>query len=220
MPRIARVVVPTYPHHVVQRGNRRQQTFFGHEDYLFYQSLMREETRRFGVSIWEYTLMPNHVHHEAAPEHAAALARAIGEIHRRYTRSINDREGWRGYLWQGRFWSAVLDEPYSIRTARYILLNPVRAGLVAHASEWPYGSARRRLGLADDPCVSPNPLDHVEIDWHALLSEPAPEAEYDLIRKHVRTGRPLGSDPFVRGLERALKRPLVARPAGRPHGRK
>ena len=82
------------------------------------------------VEIWAYCLMPNHVHLIAVPQSPDGLRLAIGEVHRRYTRMVNFREGWRGHLWQGRFASFVLDEPYVLTAARYVELNPVRAGLV------------------------------------------------------------------------------------------
>ena len=112
MGQVARVVVPDYPHHITQRGNRRQQTFFAEEDYRAYLHLMSEWCSKHGVDIWAYCLMPNHVHLIGVPQSIEGLARAIGEAHRRYTRRVNFREGWRGHLWQGRFASYVLDEAH------------------------------------------------------------------------------------------------------------
>ena len=89
MARVARVVAPGYPHHITQRGNRRQQTFFGDDDYAAYLKLMAEWCGRCGVGVWAYCLMPNHVHLVVVPATEAALARGIGEAHRRYTRRVN-----------------------------------------------------------------------------------------------------------------------------------
>jgi putative transposase len=91
-------VIPGLPHHVTQRGNRRQQTFFCDEDYTAYLELIADWCNERRVAIWAYCLMPNHVHLIAVPQSEDGLARAIGEAHRRYTRRINFREGWRGYL--------------------------------------------------------------------------------------------------------------------------
>jgi len=118
------------PHHVTQRGDRRQQTFFGEEDYQHYLELMAQFCRAEQAAIWAYCLIPNHVHLIVVPRSAASLRRAIGEAHRRYTRWINFREGWRGHLWQGRFASFVMDEDHLLTAARYVEINPVRAGLV------------------------------------------------------------------------------------------
>ena len=142
MARLARLVVPGLPHHVTQRGNRRQQTFFNDGDYAAYVELMSEWCREEGVQIWAYCLMPNHVHLIAVPKTENGLRRAVGEAHRRYTRRINFREKWRGYLWQGRFASFIMDEAYLLAAARYVELNPVRAELVPNAEEWPWSSAQ------------------------------------------------------------------------------
>ena len=84
------------PHHVTQRGNRRQTTFFSDDDYRAYLDLMAESCEEFKVAVWAYCLMPNHVHLILVPAAAEGLGRAVGETHRRYTRRVNFREGWRG----------------------------------------------------------------------------------------------------------------------------
>ena len=98
MARMARAVAPGIPHHITQRGNRSQATFFCEEDYRAYLEIMAEWCRRCGVEIWAYCLMPNHVHLIGVPESEDALRLAIGEAHRRYTRRINFRESCRGHL--------------------------------------------------------------------------------------------------------------------------
>jgi len=156
MARLARVVVLGMPHHVTQRGNRRQQTFFHEEDYAAYIELMADRCREEGVTIWAYCLMPNHVHLIAVPTTEQGLRLAIGEAHRRYTRRINFREKWRGYLWQGRFASFVMDEPYLLAATRYVELNLTRANLVVDAADWPWSSARAHLVGSDDGLVCPS----------------------------------------------------------------
>src|SRR5262249_20206153 len=136
MARLARVVVPGVPHHITQRGNRRQRTFFCDEDYHCYLELMAQWCGAHEVEVWAYCLMPNHVHLIAVPRTAEGLTRAIGEAHLRYSRMITFREKWRGHLWQGRFASYVLDEPYLPTAARYVELNPVRAGLIESPSRY------------------------------------------------------------------------------------
>src|SRR5208282_4713001 len=101
---------------ITQRGNRRQQTFFGEEDYQHYLELMSQFCRAEQVAIWAYCLIPNHVHLIVVPQSAESLCRAIGEAHPRYTRWINFREGWRGHLWQGRFASFVRERGVRART--------------------------------------------------------------------------------------------------------
>jgi putative transposase len=206
MARIARAVVPLVPHHITQRGNRRQQTFFCADDYLRYIDLMSEWTRRGGVDIWAYCLMPNHVHLVAVPESETGLRWAIGHAHRQFTKELNQRQGWVGYLWQGRFSSFAMDARHTLAAARYIELNPVRAGLVSDAAEYPWSSARPHLLGCDDKLVKVRPLcDRVE-NWRHFLGM-ADDGAGDL-RKHAATGRPLGSDEFVGDAERRLGRVL------------
>ena len=147
MPRIARVVVPGLPHHVIQRGNRCQQTFFCKDDYRRYLDLLFEFAALYAVEVWAYCLMPNHVHHILAPCDELGLGKLMRQVHRRYTRAIHFREGWRGYFWQGRFRSFVMDDSYTFAAARYILRNPVRSKLVRKAEDWTPSSARVHLGL-------------------------------------------------------------------------
>jgi putative transposase len=209
MARIARAVAPGIPHHVTQRGNRRQQTFFKDEDYKAYLELMSAWCERYKVSIWAYCLMPNHVHLIAVPDTKDALNLAIGEAHRRYTRRINFREGWRGHLWQGRFSSSILDENYLLTCTRYIELNPIRAGLVADAEAWRWSSAGAHIKGKDDLLVRTKPLiEMVNSSWKKFLSVDARDSDMVLFRKHERTGRPIGTDAFIDRMERLLDRRL------------
>ncbi len=193
MARLARIVVPGYPHHVTQRGNRRQETFFCDDDYREYIRLMSEWCRENCVEIWGYCLMPNHVHLIAVPKDKGSLAKAIGEAHRRYTRYINFREGWRGYLWQGRFASYVMDQKHLIAAARYVELNPVKAKLAAQPGDYKWSSARAHLSGKDDDLVKTEPLLKIINDWDRLLASGMPEEDEARIKQHSRTGRPLGA---------------------------
>lgn len=214
MARIARVVAPGFPHHITQRGNRRQQTFFHDEDYQAYIRLMAEWCSRLKVEIWAYCLMPNHMHLIANPESEDGLRRAIGEAHRRYTRAINFREGWRGHLWQGRFASFPMDESYLLAAARYVELNPVRAKLVDRPDAYKWSSAAAHLEGRDDELVKVSPLLSLVPNWREFLSVTAPEHQTEALRRHERTGRPLGADGFVDKLEKALGRVLHRRKPG------
>ena len=216
MPRLARAVVPDLPHHVTQRGNRRQPTFFGPEDYVLYKQLMAEWCRKCGVEIWAYCLMPNHVHLVAVPETSDGLRRAVGEAHRRYTAEVNRREGWSGYLWQGRFASFPMDERYTLAAARYVELNPVRAKLVSRADDYPWSSARAHLEGRDDELVTVTPLLSRIGDWSRFLGEPAQDGVLKELRSHANTGRPLGTEDFLDEVERQLGRVLRPRKPGPP----
>jgi len=196
------------PHHVTQRGNRRQDTFFCDDDYRVYLALMAEWCGRYGVDIWAWCLMSNHVHLIAVPEIADALGLAIGEAHRRYTRHVNFREGWRGHLWQGRFASFPMDERYLLATARYVELNPVRAKMVRRPEQYQWSSARAHLAGMNDQLMTVEPLQGIVGDWSALLSSGLDGDDYETLRRHERTGRPLGDDAFIERLETELGRCL------------
>jgi len=165
--------------------------------------------------------MPNHVHLIATPKTEDGLRRAIGEAHRRYTRRINFREGWRGYLWQGRFASFVMDEPYLLAAARYVELNPVRAKLVDHARQWPWSSAKAHLKGRDDRLVKVAPLLAMVGDWKAFLRSAISEEKLRELREHGCTGRPLGSPTFIDRLESLVGRLLKRqKPGPKPKPRK
>ena len=218
MARLARVVVSDVPHHVTQRGNRRQPTFFRDADYQAYLDLMAEWCSRHGVEVWAYCLMPNHVHLVATPPSEAALARAIGEAHRRYTRMVNFREGWRGHLWQGRFASFPMDEEHLYRAVRYVELNPVRARLVRAPWRHRWSSAAAHLRGTDDRLVRVAPMLERVDDWREFLAEGLSHAEAEELRRHERTGRPLGSESFVARLEGLLGRILRPQKPGPKSG--
>lgn len=215
MARIARVIAPGFPHHITQRGNRRQETFFCDEDYLTYITLMSEWCSRFEVEVWAYCLMPNHVHLIAVPQSEGSMRRAIGEAHRRYTRMINFREGWRGHLWQGRFASFPMDESYLLSAVKYVELNPVRAGMVKEPEAYRWSSAVAHLSGYDNELVKVSPLLEIVESWRAFLSEEVSEQKLEEIRCHERTGRPLGSESFLSKLEVSLNRTLRHQKAGR-----
>ncbi len=215
MPRMARVVAPGYPHHVTQRGNRRQRVFFRDTDYSNYLSIMRNATIRSGVSIWAYCLMPNHCHWIVVPDHPDGLRQLFADGHRRYTSMINRREAWRGHLWQERFHSFVMDEAHLIAAVRYVELNPVRAGLCQSAAEWQWSSARAHLDGSADGIVSLEPMSERIRDWQAYLNVDDTNEDIERLRAHARTGRPLGSDIFIDALEQSTGRQLRKRKPGR-----
>jgi len=161
--------------------------------------------------------MPNHVHLIAVPESEDGLRRGIGEAHRRYSRMINSRENWTGHLWQGRFASFPMDEIHLLTAAFYIEMNPVRANLVPEAALWPWSSTRAHFAKRDDRLCKVTPLLEMVEDWKLFLAR-SEEAQFNDIRKHERTGRPLGSDGFVEQLESALGRILKREKTG-PKGR-
>ena len=216
MARLARVVAAGYPHHVTQRGARRQTTFFNDQDYAAYLDLLRRHCRQADLAVWAYCLMPNHVHLVVVPGSADALRAGLSETHRRYTRRVNFRQGWRGHLWQERFASFVLDEPHLWAAVRYVERNPVRAGLATEPADWPWSSAGGHLGLRADPLLSSPAALAAFGPWDRYLSATDREEDLERLRRHGRTGRPCGDEAFVRHLETVTGRTLLPGRPGRP----
>jgi putative transposase len=215
---MARLVVPNYPHHVTQRGNRRQSTFFSRADYRTYLRLLASARESAGVDVWAYCLMPNHVHLVVVPARADSLVAFFREAHRRYTRRINLRQGWRGHLWQERFHSAVMDERHLQAAVRYTELNPVRAGLCGFPQDWEWSSAHAHLRGKDDRLVTVKPmLDRIG-NWAGYLQADGDPADLGVIRQRSKTGRPIGDPGFVEHLERLTGRSLqMGRPGPKPN---
>jgi putative transposase len=189
MPRVARLVLPGIPHHVTQRGNRRQRTFFCDEDYALHLKLLRFWCGKAGTRVWAWCLMPNHVHLVLVPADENGLRTALADTHRRYTRAINEREGWTGHLWQSRFSSFPMAEAHLHACVRYVELNPVRARLVERPDEWRWSSARAHLGLGEDGLTDLAAMRGRIEDWPALLACGLADEEREAIRAGERTGR-------------------------------
>lgn len=214
MPRLSRVVVPDYPHHVTQRGSRKQRTFYRRSDYRAYLRMIAERKSDVGVAIWAYCLMPNHVHFVATPTTEYGLAQLFHNVHRRYARRINVREGWRGHLWQERFFSVPMDEEHLLATVRYVELNPVRAGICDDPTDWPWSSVHAHQRSEDDQIATVAPMMQRVSDWDAYLSTIDSAETTESIRKHTCTGRPLGDDSFIDRMERLTGRRLKKRRPG------
>ena len=142
MARITRFVVPGLPHHVTQRGNRRENVFFSDADYELYRDLLGQQCGKHGVAVWSYCLMPNHVHLILVPDRGEALGRAVGETHRRYSAVVNARRRVTGHVFQSPYGSVVMDEDHLLAAARYVRAEPGASAV---------GVPRARLALVERP---------------------------------------------------------------------
>ena len=158
MARLARVVVPGYPHHVTQRGNGRARTFFGDADYALYRDLLAENCRTAEVEVWAWCLMPNHVHLILVPSDPDGLRRALSRVHRTYAGIIQARRKRSGHFWQGRFGAVAMDEEHLAAALGYVSLNPVRARLVERAQDWRWSSTRAHLRGKEDGLTALAPI--------------------------------------------------------------
>ena len=214
MPRFRRLVVTDFPHHVTQRGVRRQTTFFDDHDYVVYLQLAKELKEKLAIEIWAYCLMPNHIHAVVVPRKDGALSKYFAALHRRYARATNAKYEWHGHLWQERFYSVVMDEPHALSAMRYVELNPVRAGITGFAHEWPWSSARGHLELVRDPLIEECAAKALVPNWREYLSESVNDKELEWLRRRTRIGRPGGNPEFVDTIEALSGR--AVRKRGRP----
>lgn len=224
MARLARIVVPDVPHHVTQRGNRRQPVFFGEEDHAAYRALVAAACRANDVRCVAWCLMINHVHLILIPSDTDGLRAALAEAHRRYSLRINAAQGWTGYLWQGRFASYPMDDAHLMTAIRYVERNPVEAGLVTRAEEWRWSSARAHVSGEGDGLTDLGATAGLHRDWRAMLRDgleagDGEDGQLAALEASLRTGRPLGDAGFVERLEGLTGRVLARqRPGPKPKG--
>ncbi len=215
MPRFRRLVVPGYPHHITQRGVRRQKTFFDDRDYRAYLSIARSLLPGHSIEFLAYCLMPNHMHAVVVPGVQGDLAGFFGRLHHKYAKYANLRYDWSGHLWQNRFFSVVMDQRHTLSAMRYVERNPVRSGLVEAPQDWSWSSARGNLGLIDDPLIPGRPALSMVADWAGYVADNENQKDLAALRRTTGSGRPTGDDGFIDALEAASGRRIRKRSAGR-----
>jgi putative transposase len=220
MPRFARIIAPGLPHHITQRGNYRQDVFTDDDDRSQYLYLIGDYSKKYGLSILSYCLMFNHIHLIAIPKDENSLARTLNTTHMRYSQYRNKKIGRNGHLWQGRFFSCVMDDNHLLACARYIERNPVRAHIVKKPCDYIWSSAKDHTGMSHASIIDTKDLfKFIEIDqnkWAEYINTSDYPEEVSAIRKYTMTGRPLGSESFINKLERQFGETLRAMPVGRP----
>jgi len=219
MSRTARIVIPDLPYHITQRGNYRQDIFEDDEDRLSYLSWIDDYSKKYRLSIIAYCLMDNHVHFIAIPRKEDSLAKVFSISHMRYSQYFNKKKKASGHLWQGRFYSCVLDEDYLVAALRYVERNPVRAGIVRKPWRWKWSSAGVHVGQGDGVVNLENIttlIDTTVEEWKEYIDLDENEEEVEVIRKHTLLGRPLGTKEFIAKLGKRLGRVLSVLPRGRP----
>lgn len=220
MPRTARVVVQDYPHHITQRGNYQQDIFRDANDRKQYLAFIADYSRKYKLNILTYCLMDNHVHFVVVPKEADSIARTFSVAHTLYSQYYNKKMNVLGHLWQGRFYSCVLDEKHFIAASRYVERNPVRAGIVRKPSDYEWSSAKSHVESSCKQIIDTSLffkyLETGRDKWGEFIAENEKPEEVAIIRKHTKTGRPLGDNLFVQKLEKMFGIRLHALPEGRP----
>lgn len=220
MPRIARIVAVGLPHHITQRGNYQQNIFLDDNDRKQYLRWIQEYSNRYNLSILAYCLMQNHVHFIGIPYKEKSLAKTFNTTHMRYSQYFNKKIKAKGHLWQGRFYSCVLDEPHLIAATKYIETNPVRAKIVEKPWQWRWSSASAHINREKEGLIKLGDLfkiiDMSSDSWREYIDSKEDIKTLDGIRKNTLTGRPLGTIEFIEKLEKRFGRRLLALPRGRP----
>lgn len=225
MARLARLTLPGYAHHVIQRGNNRLPIFATMADYRHLLKLLHENAKRFDVAIHAYVLMSNHFHLLATPQTDTSLPQLMQALGRSYVRYFNDLQGRSGTLWEGRYRSTLIQtDRYLLTCMAYIDLNPVRAGLVTDAKDYPWSSYGHYAGLRSDELVTPHAL-----FWSLANTPFGREAAYaEMVRAGVKAeqqtaltrsalgGWALGEEQFVADLQTRTARRVEKNLAGRP----
>jgi putative transposase len=222
MSRLPRLFVPDIPAHVTVRGNNHQDIFRCDGDRLLFRSSLRAACVRHGVRLHAYVLMTNHVHLLATGRDPWSIAKAIQGIGRQYVWYFNARYARSGTLWEGRYRATLVDaDRYLLACHRYIDMNPVRAGLVAHPAEYPWSSYRHYALAIDDELVTPHPTvielaqtrEHRAMAYQRMFTTALDGEVLHRIRHCSNNGWALGSDDFCRRLEQLgarRTRPLQA----------
>lgn len=225
MARLGRYFLPDQPLHVIQRGNNRGAVFFDEADRGRYRDWLAEAAAQHGCTIYAYVLMTNHVHLLAAPQREASLPRTMQSLGRRYVRYVNDAYRRTGTLWEGRYRAAPIDsEAYFLACCRYIELNPVRAGMVAHPREYRWSSWRAHARGAADPLAAEHPIYRAlggdaaarQRAYRALFAAPLAGEFVEAVRAATNGGWALGDEGFKRRIAAALGRRVAPAPKGRP----
>ena len=201
VPRPPRLVLPGIPHHITQRGNYRQKTYFRAEDYQLYLDLLLDYSRHYGASILGYCLMPNHVHLVAIPHRPDSFARIFRRVHSEYARALHTRLRRVGHLWQARYHSVPLDEEHFWAAMVYVEQNPLRAGLVKQCEDWRWSSAKTHVTGSHSTLLDLIPWRerHTPETWKRCLELGLESTVlHERIREATLLGRPLGNETFLR----------------------
>ncbi|MDX8403928.1 MAG: transposase [Mariprofundaceae bacterium] len=225
MPRKQRFYVAGLPVHVVQRGNNRQPIFFEERDYHAYLKWLKAAAEKYACSIQAYVLMTNHVHLLVTPEDATGVSRMMQYVGRHYVPYINRTYDRSGTLWEGRYKSSLIDaDDYLLVCSRYIELNPVRASMVGHPSEYEWSSYRTNAEGKPDVMVKPHTLYRAlgatdterQLAYRELFRSHIDDGKISEIRASWQTGTPLGNDRFREQIEAVLERKVGYSQRGRP----
>lgn len=218
MPRVARFVIPGYPFHITHRGNNKEEIFETDADRRRYLHWFEEAKQKYGMRIIAYCLMNNHVHFIAVAENELSFAKTINTAHMRYAQYINHKNGRVGHLWQGRYYSCILDNAHLLAAVRYVERNPVRAAMTAKPWEWVWSSAREHLKLEKQGIISLDSIDSYMsvLSWREYVDFDDRPEDLVEIRKQTLSLHAWAEDSFKELIETEHGVQLNPNPRGRP----
>lgn len=216
MPRQARIIIPNVAHHITQRGNYRQEIFKECNDFRQYLFWLKDYSKKYNIDILAYCLMNNHIHIIAIPHDKKLLGLALNTLTMRYSQYVNRKKKLQGHVWQGRYFSCLLDEIHLYRAIRYVERNPVRAKMVNNAWDYAWSSASVHAGMPVKRCITLKKLfDMSSKDWKVYLCEEDNSMVKEM-RLKTKRGLAVGSEIFIKKMEKILKRSLKCLSPGRP----
>jgi len=210
MARLPRLYLPGCAQHVIQRGNNREACFYDEADYKAYLSFLKDSAAKYQVAIHAFVLMTNHVHMLVTPGDAQGVGRMMQAQGRKYVQYFNYTHDRTGTLCEGRYKSTLVDaDNYLLTVYRYIELNPVRAGMVSHASEYPWSSYQGNALGKPIQLLTPHTLysrlGKTEVErksaYRALFRGKMPERDLVAIRESTNKEWVLGDDRFKAQIE-------------------
>lgn len=227
MARLPRLFLPDCAQHVIQRGNNREACFYGEEDYKAYLSFLKDAAAKYQVAVHAFVLMTNHVHLLVTPRDEQGVSRMMQAQGRKYVQYFNFTYGRTGTLWEGRYKSTLVDaDNYLLTVYRYIELNPVRASMVGHASEYSWSSYQGNALGKPIQLLTPHPMYEQlgktsaerQSAYRALFRGRMPERDLVAIREATNKAWALGDARFKAQIEASVGRRSA--PLGRGGDRK
>lgn len=212
MPRIARLVIPGYPHHIIMRGNNREIVFSTSKDKEVYIRLFKKYTQEWGCEALSYCLMPNHSHFLLVPIKQESLAKAMQGLSLTYTQYFNKEYNRTGRIWESRFRSCIVNkDDYLWMVLKYIETNPVRANLVSYPEDYPWSSAKYHLLGIKNELVKD--IDYIKekysifknIEYREYLKEGIDIYQSKYFYKVTLQGKPIGRKSFIDSLEKRYR---------------
>ncbi len=226
MARLPRYVLPGVPQHVVQRGNNREPIFAHPEDYAFYLEKLEQALKKYSCLLHAYVLMTNHVHLLITPKEENGIGKVMQSLGRAYVQYFNYVYSRTGTLWEGRYKATLLNsDQYLLTCMRYIELNPIRANMVKHPSEYSYSSYASNATGKENTLITPHKLykrlgkteQERQQHYRSLFRTKINEKTLEEIREATNKAWVLGNERFKDKIEQLTKRQTRPKPRGGDH---